>query len=353
MPLSQRQFARRFLALFGVILAALAVASVTVDPFWIWQEAPYWVAKNDGRNTNLFMRMRFVKSLQVLTRPTDTVFIGPSPLFYAFDMVHVKNGERAYNFGIDDMRIHELEGFTHHLLRWKKVDTLVVDVEYPTFDERWRTQPGFDPMIARPGYAPEALLSTMFSRDGVEALDMRKEGGRTFLGAVGVSKEAALAMPALEFLTADWIYNKYHWHYNGFSAMTPASAERVNNLLLMQNKLLDGAVIDDESFAALERTLADANRHGVRKLILCLSPMHEFYLNRIRENGQQADFDAWRARVERIALSHGAAFHDLTVAPFSNDPGLFEKGSTEYWTDAAHFTPKGSEWFLKEIGLYE
>lgn len=311
-----RTYVRTVLALLTMLVIVMAVAVWAVDPFWVWHKEPSWVVAQEGRNLNLDRRMRLAKTLQIFSRDTKFVVIGSSKVTRGFDLA-----DGGYNMGIASLRVRELEGMVAHLLHWKKVDTLVIGLDYTMFDAHTPFEEGYAPEMARPGYAFEALLSSMFSRDALDAIRLLRQGEGN------------------------------RWHWNGYQESALIDAEE--NRRLAKNLAMDAATIrqpDAATYAALDRTLALSAARGVNTIIY-LSPAHISVRHYLKAAGAQPLFGAWRDRVKAIAAKHHIAVHDLTEAPLTNDAGILLRGSTALWSDPSHFTPLLGAWILRTVGV--
>jgi hypothetical protein len=312
-----QQFSCRFLLAFAAATLVMAVISISVDPFWLWQKEPRWHTAREGHNANLDLRTRLAKSLQIFTRPTKTVVIGSSRVYRGFSLATVPDG---YNLGISSLRARELEGFTIHLLRWRKVGRLVIGLDYFMFDAGHPVEAGYDPKIVKSIYAPEALFSTLFSWDALQGARLAVTGKKGRDGS---------------------------WSYNGYKRTNPYTAEKIAKIIPTLDKGLGQVVPGEEAYAAFDATLSEAQRHGTTVQVY-LSPMHQLQFEQLKKSGAMDRFDAWKSRVKAIAEAHHVVCKDLTHPALSDDWRL-KNGSTEYWIDPSHFSPKTAEWILKKL----
>ena len=74
-------FVRVFAVAGGAALIAGAVATIAVDPYWVFRHSPLWVAWTGGVNRLLDVDMRRAKPLQLFTRPAETVLVGSSTVY--------------------------------------------------------------------------------------------------------------------------------------------------------------------------------------------------------------------------------------------------------------------------------
>lgn len=314
-----KQCCKWFVGIVAIWLAVVAFLILFIDPFWIWRQNPPWL--NHGRNLNLNVHMRLSKSLQVLSRPTDIVVTGASPVYHGFDLHEYGN---AYNMGLAGLRVKEMEGFVTHLLRYKHVKQLIIGLDYRMFDSRHVSEPGYNEKMGGHGFLPETFLSSIYSWSSVKAL----------------KKVSNMKNP-----------NKGVWQWNGF--ITSPSVMEVTQVQEAIDEIPEGFTdveVDKAAYDAFERTIVLARSEGV-EVSVYLTPLYKPQLDALDKYHARGRFEQWAKQVSVITRRNDASFYDLTHSPFTNDRELLKTGHSKYWTDPTHFSPLVGEWILQQLHI--
>lgn len=323
MPITPTQFVLWFLRA-GIILVVLVTAfQLWLDPFWAWRRTPPWLGWHGGHNWNLDIRMRSAKALQLLTRDTETILIGSSRTYHGFD---VSRMPRTYNLGISGLRIREMEAYVRYAIMHTEVKHLVIGLDYFMFDKRHPTVAGFNPSLTHPRHLFDAVPAAIYSAD-----------------ALGGARYAIKGNKAREGV----------WDYYGHKALFPIGPEKIPEILEAERENLTWVEPDKEGLHALSRLLRDARSHRVR-VSLYLSPVHPLQRGILREADGHGEkrFARWVRDMHRIARMHALPLHDLTQLRLEDGARLGKEGTTPYWQDVTHFTPKTGAIILRIIDAH-
>lgn len=127
------------ICLATLLLGAGLVASVNilVDPYGL-----FGVVEIEGFNAEKPERdgSRTLKSLQLRRQPYDVVFLGSSRVQLGMHPGSpVLDGARAYNLGLVDVSMVEMEGVVDYMLRHQRPRTVVIGIDLISFDARHAT----------------------------------------------------------------------------------------------------------------------------------------------------------------------------------------------------------------------
>lgn len=297
----------------------MLVAGAAIDPFWLWQKSPIWHQQHGGHNRNLDVHTRFAKSLQFLTRDTQTVVLGSSRVYRGWDTEAMQH---TLNLGISGLRIREMEGYANHLLRWKTPQTLIIGLDYFMFAKTPVVEAGYDPRMERAIYLPDALLSAFF---GIDTLKAHK---------------LALSTPQPE---------EGEWFFTGY--------KKTKNYSLKEAKLIEESIVKELVGIKASRAAYDAwarilQRVGAEKpmrTLIYLSPMHPVQHAALRKAKRTKAFNAWRTRVCDMAHEAGFMCLDATERQFGDEETLVTNGHSPHWIDISHFSPKAAKLLLAEM----
>ncbi|MDB5512806.1 MAG: hypothetical protein JWR08_2289, partial [Enterovirga sp.] len=151
----------RCVALAGAAaLAAGLAVTLLVDPFWVFRDAPPWLAWTGGVNRHLDLEMRRAKPLQLLSRPADTVLVGSSTVYRGLDPADVAGG--TYNLGLSSLMADELPLVARLIVARGDVRSVVIGLDYFSFSAM-AGPPPLDPALAGRSGRAAAWLSAALS----------------------------------------------------------------------------------------------------------------------------------------------------------------------------------------------
>ena len=177
-----------YLRIFTVILACLliSVAAINwvVDPYGLLG-SPVRQGFNDAKQTN----HRLAKPVQVTGVKAETVLFGTSRVMHGLDPGSIPE-QRIYNFGIPAVTMREMAFYARHVLSLKGTRTLVLGLDYVSFDDDAPPRPGFDPTLKRPWARCQDMPTLLLS-------DKAMSKSRSVMAA---SAECAVLVLFAEFL---------------------------------------------------------------------------------------------------------------------------------------------------------
>ncbi len=153
-------FVRVFAVAGGAALIAGAVATIAVDPYWVFRHSPLWVAWTGGVNRLLDVDMRRAKPLQLFTRPAETVLVGSSTVYRGINPADL-GGSGGYNFGVSSLMADELPAVAA-LLAARRVGRIAIGLDYfmfTSFPGPPRLEQGLEARAARLEAWVKAALS--------------------------------------------------------------------------------------------------------------------------------------------------------------------------------------------------
>lgn len=316
--MSPRRFSLIVLAGFAAAALAIVVFVGAVDPYWLWRERVGWQFNAAFEN-----RMRFVKSLHVLSRRPSTVLLGSSVVYRGLDPDDVARDD-VYNLGISSLRIREAEAYVRLLVRWTRPRAIVLGVDYFAFDANRTVEPGFDPTLPSAEYALKA-------------------GFTAFLSASALRDAWRLARRPVEDTDGTW-------HRNGFKLTRARTSEEVAEQLRMTAVFFSDTRLERAELAALERIIEITRAAGVR-LVLFIPPYHGSWLRAAASAQPALDFATWADAVGELARRQGAELWDFARAnPFA-DAAMGMGPESRWYLDPSHFSPALGRWILERIGL--
>ena len=314
--MSTRGFTFIVLAGFAATAIAISIFVATVDPYWLWRDRVGWKF-----NAAIENKMRFVKSLQVLTRRPTTVLLGSSVVYRGLDPDDVARDD-VYNLGLSSLRIREAEAYVRQLLRWATPREIVLGVDYFAFDAKHTTEPGFDPTLPSAEYTLKA-------------------GFTAFLSANALRDAWRLARRPVEDTDGTW-------HRNGFKLTRARTAEEVAQQLRMTEVFFRNTRIERAELAALERIIELTRASGVR-LVLFIPPYHNSWLRTAATAKPALDFPAWADAVGALARRQRTELWDFARANPFGDAAVGE--GSRWYLDPSHFSPVLGRWILERLGL--
>ena len=321
MKISCKKYIIILLFLILMPLLALGVYVYKNDPYWLFKTSPGWKVRHNGHNRVLDIRMRFVKSLQVVFRQPEIVVIGSSRIYRGIQTSSYPH-DGFYNLGISNMRIREAYAFVVHAVRWTPISEIILGLDYFMFDTNKKWESGFDPSISGASYlltaAPTSLITKM-AYDDVK------------LSLSGVHKGDG------------------YWTRSGFKITNPRTAK--DSARILKSFYNSEKIITIKEFEVYENILEFAKRQNVR-LSVFISPMNQKLLKRMMKKKRYTNFNQWKNTIRSISLKHTVKLYDFSETnPFFNDSIM--NGSTKYWIDASHYSPYVGDWILTEIGILE
>ncbi|MDF3060782.1 MAG: hypothetical protein K0S06_891 [Microvirga sp.] len=308
-------FVRVFAVAGGAALIAGAVATIAVDPYWVFRHSPLWVAWTGGVNRLLDVDMRRAKPLQLFTRPAETVLVGSSTVYRGINPADL-GGSGGYNFGVSSLMADELPAVAA-LLAARRVGRIAIGLDYFMF-------------TSFPG--PPRL------EQGLEARAARLEAWA----------KAALSLRALAGIIPPVLASAYEpgaWRFDGHKA-TPDYAAAVTERIARE-QMFGTMRYRPQTLAYLEAAL---KRLGGADVRLYLSPMSRPQRALASAAGRDREITQWRADVAAAAQRLGVPLRDLVDQhPFDDfDPA---RGSSRFWLDNSHFKPEVGRWIMNELGL--
>lgn len=312
--MTARAYAFSFAAIVALALCASALYTGYIDPYWLWRDKPHW-----SKSEPLFAKMRYVKSLQVVSRQPKILLLGTSRVYRGLDPDSVEGAPgEIYNMGITNLKITEAAAYLEHALRWTPVDKVVMGVDLFMFDKEKVTSPGFDPATGKFSYlfrtAPSALFSFMAIKD-----------------SYGAIRDGELA-----------------WTRHGFEISQPRSQEKIDEVLreMMWRR---GRRNFSESQAAIIGRMATLCREKGVELTLFFSPVHKRHLDGLKKAGKWQDFQAMKQEVTRIANEHRLFLLDFAFESSVTTPPL--TSSNRYFIDTSHYSPEVGAMILGRLGF--
>ncbi len=302
------------LALVGASVVLLASYTFINDPYWIWQRSPEWSIKWQGHNRILDNKMRYAKSLQVVTRQPREIILGSSRVYRGIE----PPSPEVYNMGISALRIKEANALLGHTIRWTNPDKIIVGLDYFMFDHVKPFEAGYDPAVGSFQYLfrvlPGTLVSKMAYKDVQRALEGKLRGDG-------------------------------HWTYAGFKQTNPRDRDGV--MRIWESFFNEPQQITDEEYQLLREMVGRVVSADI-ELYVYISPSNSCQIGRMHQYGEYSRFVQWRNQVESILAEFKVELHD-----FSEDNPYYSQcsldGSTPTWIDSSHYSPIVGEWILAQV----
>lgn len=316
---------RFLLVVLGVgfaLLTACAVTTFVIDPYWIYSERTSW-----SSNRILDVKMRFAKSVQLIERGPNLLFVGSSTVYRGIDPLDVTQpGIISYNLGISSLRMTEAVEYLRRAIKLAPVRHVVLGLDYFMFNGLKQTEQGFDERLADWSGIVESIGTAVFSWSALH--------------------DARSVAMARDYVDRDGI-----WYRNGYKMTYPRSAKAIEAQLESARRSyreVDCSL--SQPYRALEALLDELVEQHIR-VQLYLSPVHDRYREVWRESGRLVDVKQWQARIREIARRHKVELWDMSMnnpylaIPFDNTDSMF--------LDPSHFDPKMGRLILARLGLAE
>jgi hypothetical protein len=303
----------------AIILVLVAGRVVWFDPYWVFRQAPPWLAETGGSSRLLDRQTRRAKTLQALTRSYSVALVGSSTVYHGLDPRDADPAWRdtIYNVGISGILADELPIIASVVASRTGIERVVLGLDYYMFS-RTEGSVRLDPSLATPLGRTNALLGSVWSRYAL--LDSR------------LSEVANNSDPGT-------------WTRAGFRAVPTLSSDVTLEHDSVRRRT--STTFRPETLESLDLVLA---RLKPRRVDVYLAPVSSAQHRVMADLGLTDDFARWRQAVASKLAGLGVPVLDLVDlgAPFPFDPA---GGSTEAWLDNLHFTPVIGRKVLVAVGL--
>jgi len=317
-PARGRGFAEAFVAIVAGVLLLTAVATLWLDPFWVFRAAPPWTRDGAGASRLLDTQMRQVKPLQIANLRPGTLLVGSSVTYRGLDPRDLAPGlqQPAYNAGFSSLMAAELPVLAALARDVGSVRRVVIGLDYFMFTRMPPPPPLRPDLASRLGRA-EMRLKLMFNSEAPENLS---GGGQR------------RTEPGL-------------WRGDGFKITPDFDAALTRKIAAAQD--VAAMVYEPARLAVLDAAL---DRLRGLDIAVYLSPMSAAQLALLVEAGRRPEFERWRMDIAAVTARHGLTLYDLATGhPFDDfDP---DTGSSRFWVDNVHFKPEVGRWILAQLGL--
>ncbi len=308
-----------------VVLGVLGSLNALVDPFGMFG-APVLRGFNANKAA-VSKYIRFSKPLSVISQRPEILLLGTSRLQYGIDPDILSGAhQRAYNFGIPAMTMHEAEAFGLHAIRTAPLREMVIGLDMFSFGSHVEQQDGFDENLLRGFITPYAFFQGALSY--------------TALQASATTIQVNRADPD----TIEYRLNGFRqpWdrsHEDVIEGIRESVVEYATDPALYRDFTLDS-----DALAGLERLIEAAQADGVL-VRMFISPIHASLTETVHALGLWPQLEAWKAALAEIGERHDVELYDfsgyneVTTVPVDR--------AVEYYFDASHYWPRVGERIMR------
>jgi hypothetical protein len=313
--MKQKYFLILFLILSLSASILVAFYNFRADPYWVFHTKRLWESYY-GFET----KQHFSKGLQVVTRQADTLFIGSSRVYRAFNTEDQSFYKDAYNCGIPGMTIYEAEKYIDQAIHFTSPKKIILGLDLWMFDKKHLYKSPAVKNLGKLSNLVDSFFTALLSKDAL-------------FDSIQIKKSGPIPSP------------HGRWDGSGCYMSISIPKERIDVLLGEYKKFFDGVEIDFTQTYILQKII-DKIKNKKIKLYLYISPIHSKILE-IYNNKKHGLFDEFRKSISNLCIKNNVVFIDYSQN-YLNALDL-EKGSTDVWFDYSHFLPPIGENIFKDL----
>lgn len=330
MVISSKRYLIILLCLPALCFLSLSLFNYLVDPYMLWHAKPLWYTTT--KNPVIDHHQRLVKSLQVILRQPEVVFLGSSRVYHVINPQQVTFG-KTYNLGIGSLKMTESYGYVRELVKWTPVKKIYLALDLFAFGSV-QTMPGYD-----------------------DELDTFQYLTNQFMGALIGKAATQYSLGILHGKGSN--YDDGTWQFDGYKITPKRNAVIVNKglkeYLTLYTTLFQAhgnqSVLSNTK--TLENIIQLCQKHHV-ELILYFNPVNYRLYNAYDEIGVFKHLTQLKSQISALAAQYHievwdfATLNAVTRYPFANEA---EISGNPYYLDVDHGTELTGNYIMQRMGV--
>jgi len=301
------------LTIFIFIIIALAVV---IDPFGL-----YRIIQIRGFNYSKWnqvkTRLHFVKSLEVIKRDSNLIFLGNSRTGMGMNPQDdaIPKKYRSYNMGLPGLRVYEAYHYLKYIVNHLKIERVVFGVDFIMFNQYQLHGPSFDLNLLQTAFPLYRLSKAVLSKTVVNAMvenliENNKNPNGPYYGPLGLS------------ISPDINSNKW-------DQINPEIHRLMNN-----PEYYKSFKLQDRFFQYYEKIIQLCQDNGI-ELDVFFSPSHAIQWMAVEQSGNWNNFELWKKKIMQINLKYHLKILDFAQV---NQYSSQDIDTSPFYHDNSHFS---------------